>query len=260
MPYATTSGVRIHYEVEGNGAPLVLHSGFAGPLVDWYSAGYVDALKGYYTLVLMDPRGHGTSDKPHETALYTFDKRVGDILAVLDALGIDRAHFLGYSMGGRAGFDLGALAPQRCLSLALGGASPFGAPPGTAWAEALRQGMETFLTQVIEPAMGPAPDPQLRARWLDNDGVALAASALAGRPSLEAALGTMDLPILLYCGDQDPAHEPNQRAAALLPRATFVTLPGLGHLDGLFQSAAVLPHLTAFLEGTCASVSASMPS
>src|SRR5262249_51242225 len=111
-----------------------------------------------------------------------------------------------------------------------------------------------------EPAMGPAPDPQVRARWLDNDGEALAACALAGRPSLEAALGTMGLPILLYCGDQDPAHEPNQRAAALLPRATFVTLPGFGHLDGLFQAPAVLPNPTAFREGPSAGWAASASS
>ena len=57
MPYATGSGVRIHYEVEGSGAPLVLHPGFMGSVDDWYSAGSVDALKGENTLVLIDPRG-----------------------------------------------------------------------------------------------------------------------------------------------------------------------------------------------------------
>ena len=58
MPYATGSGVRIHYEVEGSGAPLALHTGFAGSLADWYDFGYVDALKGENTLVLIDPDGH----------------------------------------------------------------------------------------------------------------------------------------------------------------------------------------------------------
>jgi pimeloyl-ACP methyl ester carboxylesterase len=257
MPYATGSGVRIHYEVEGSGVPLVLHPGFAGSLADWYSAGYVDALKGQYTLVLMDQRGHGASGKPHETARYTIDQRVADILAVLDALGIDRAHFLGYSAGGNFGFYLGAWAPYRCLSLALGAGTPFGAEPNVAWAKLLDQGMETFIAEGIERALGPLPA-DVRARLLTiNDARALAASLLAGRPSLEAALGSIDLPILLYCGDQDhPAHELNQRAAALLPRATFVTLPGLGHLEGLFQSAVVLPHLTAFLAGVSAGAGA----
>ena len=95
MPYATGSGVRIHYDVVGSGPPLVLHPGFAQSGADWASAGYVDVLKGQYTLVLIDPRGQGASDKPHETAMYGPDARVADVLAVLDALGIDRAHFWG---------------------------------------------------------------------------------------------------------------------------------------------------------------------
>ena len=107
MPYATNSAVRIHYEVVGSGAPLVLHPGFVASLGDWESAGYVDALKGQYTLVLLDPRGQGASDKPHQTAMYSSDQRVADVLAVLDALHIEQAHFAGYSMGGRVGFDLG---------------------------------------------------------------------------------------------------------------------------------------------------------
>src|SRR5436190_1642817 len=82
MPYATGSGVRIHYEVEGSGPPLVLHAGFVGTLADWHDFGYVDALKKENTLVLLDPRGQGESDKPHEAAAYTADQRVADVLAV----------------------------------------------------------------------------------------------------------------------------------------------------------------------------------
>src|SRR5438093_1084823 len=85
MPYATGSGVRIHYHVEGNGAPLLLHTGFMSSIADWYSAGYVDALKAEHLLVLLDPRGQGDSDKPHKTALYIPAHRVADVLAVLDA-------------------------------------------------------------------------------------------------------------------------------------------------------------------------------
>src|SRR5690349_17922422 len=108
MPFAIGSGVRIHYEVEGSGPPLVLHAGFMGSIPDWRDAGYVDALNGENTLVLLDPRGQGESEKPHETAAYVPEQRVADVLAVMDALGIARADFLGYSMGGRVGFDLGA--------------------------------------------------------------------------------------------------------------------------------------------------------
>jgi pimeloyl-ACP methyl ester carboxylesterase len=259
MPYATGSGVRIHYEVEGSGVPLVLHPGFMGAVADWYDAGYVDALKGEHTLVLLDPRGQGDSDKPHETAVYSPAHRVADVLAVLDALGFDQTHFLGYSMGARVGFDLGHQASQRCLSLSLGGNHPFGGPAAVAQAELYRQGMEAVIAD-YERTMGPL-EADRRARWLAWDAAALAATLLMERPSLEAVLGTMHLPILLYCADQDAGYERAQRAATLLPNATFVSLPGLTHREGMFNSATSLPHITAFLQrvGAGAEASAASP-
>src|SRR5207253_8078204 len=127
------------------------------------------------------------------------------------------------------GFNLGAQAPQRVRSLMIGGASPFGGPPNLAWAELLRQGMEKWVAE-LERTGGPMPA-DMRAQRLASDGAALAASVLVERPSLEAALGAMNLPILLWCGDQDPAHERAKRAAALLPNATFVSLHGLKHRE-----------------------------
>lgn len=59
MPYADHQGTRIHYEVEGDGPPLVLQHGFTGNLKRWYSFGYVAALKSNYRLILVDARGHG---------------------------------------------------------------------------------------------------------------------------------------------------------------------------------------------------------
>src|SRR5437660_822133 len=104
MPYATNDGVRIHFEREGSGPPLVLHSGFTQQLADWQAyGGYVDALKGDYDLIRIDPRGHGASDKPHDAANHTYEQRAADVLAVLDALGVAEAIFWGYSMGGRVG-------------------------------------------------------------------------------------------------------------------------------------------------------------
>jgi pimeloyl-ACP methyl ester carboxylesterase len=61
--------------------------------------GYVEALRPDYQLILVDARGHGASDKPHEPAAYALSLRVSDIVAVLDALHLSTAHFWGYSMG-----------------------------------------------------------------------------------------------------------------------------------------------------------------
>src|ERR671910_1840210 len=129
MPYAANNGIRIRYEIDGSGPPLLLHIGFAGWLENWTDAGYVAALRETYRLVLLDPRGQGRSDGPHDSAAYSANHRVGDVLAVLDAEEIDRAHFWGYSMGGQVGYALGRLAPERVASLVLGGATPFGGYP-----------------------------------------------------------------------------------------------------------------------------------
>src|SRR3954463_6945724 len=111
MPYANNDGVRIHYHLDGkaDSPPLVLHIGFMGRLQDWdrEDVGIARALRADYRLIALDPRGQGASDKPHESAAYTLDRQVGDVLAVLDATGVDQAHFWGYSMGGWIGFGLG---------------------------------------------------------------------------------------------------------------------------------------------------------
>src|SRR5262245_45451325 len=89
MPYAENGGVRLYFEVEGNGPPLVLHAGGAQRLQDWRreELDYVQALRGEYQLILMDPRGHGQSDKPHDAAAYAYQTRVQDVTAVLDTVG-----------------------------------------------------------------------------------------------------------------------------------------------------------------------------
>jgi pimeloyl-ACP methyl ester carboxylesterase len=86
MPYAINADVRIHYQVVGTGPPLVLHHWTFSSLDAWYELGYVDALANEHRLILIDSRGHGRSDAPHDTAAYRPEARVGDIVAVLDEL------------------------------------------------------------------------------------------------------------------------------------------------------------------------------
>ena len=92
MPYVNNQGVRIHYQVQGSGPPLIVHHGILVGLDDWYEFGYVEGLEDDYQLVLIDARGHGASDKPHDPQMYSMALRVADVVAVLDDLGIDTAH------------------------------------------------------------------------------------------------------------------------------------------------------------------------
>ena len=128
MPYVSNQGVRIHYHVEGHGPTLVLQHGQSDNLRAWYDAGYVDTLRDEYQLVLVDARGHGASDKPHDPEAYNIARNAEDIVAVLDALGIEKAHFWGHSMGGRIGFGIAKYTPERFHSLIIGSMSPYKRP------------------------------------------------------------------------------------------------------------------------------------
>jgi pimeloyl-ACP methyl ester carboxylesterase len=113
MPYAMNERVRIHYETEGSGAPLVLQHGFTNSLETWAEDGYVEPLAQRFRIILIDARGHGGSDKPHDPGDYSASHMAADVTSVLDALAIDKAHFFGYSLGGSVGLYLAQHAPHR---------------------------------------------------------------------------------------------------------------------------------------------------
>lgn len=253
MPYADNSGVRVYYEVEGGGPPLVVHPGFMGRLENWRrgDADYVQALRDEFRLILMDPRGQGRSDKPHDSAAYRMDTRVRDITAVLDAEGVERAHFFGYSMGAMYGFALGIYAPERCRSLILGGDDPYSNDRAGQRQQAaeLRQGTMADFVAALEKRIGTPLPPEVRAGWLTNDPLALAAfrEARATDPDLGERVAEITAPTLIYAGDRDDMFPGAQRAAEAIPDATFVALPGLDHARGFRDAAAILPHVRAFL-------------
>ena len=123
MPYVDSSGVSIHYHVEGDGPPLVLQHGLTSSLQNWYAYGFVEELQKEYRVIMVDARGHGRSGKPHDPKGYDLKLRVNDVLAVMDDLGVSKAHYMGYSMGGRIGFGIVLNALDRFHSLIIGGMS-----------------------------------------------------------------------------------------------------------------------------------------
>jgi pimeloyl-ACP methyl ester carboxylesterase len=228
-------------------------------LQDWRreELDYVQALRGEYQLILMDPRGHGQSDKPHAAAAYAYRTRVQDVTAVLDTVGVERAHFWGYSMGAQIGFGLGIFAPERVRSLILGGYSPspyVAARRGRFAAQAARfrqgtkeEAMEDYVAG-MEADLGPFP-PAVRRDFLANDPLALAAvfEAFATLPDLGERLAEITAPTLIYAGDQDENFGGAQRAAQAIPDAIFVALPGQNHAQAHYAAEAILPQVRAFL-------------
>jgi pimeloyl-ACP methyl ester carboxylesterase len=248
MPYANHEGIRIHYQIDGKGPPLVLLHGFTSNIKSWYQYGYVKALRRDFQLILVDARGHGASDKPHDPEAYDMSLRAGDIVAVLDDLLLRTTHFWGYSMGGRIGFGLAKHAPERLISLIVGGMHPYerclpalgkldGSDP-EAFVDAL------FQRWNVNPATLSV---EKWKEFFNNDFRALAA-AQQDEPSMEEIIQTMKMPCLLYAGSADAYYSKIHQCAQLIPKSTFLTLDGLDHGTAFREAELVLPHVIKFLQ------------
>ena len=247
MPYANNHGINVHYEIEGKGCPLVVMHGFAGSSQDWHDAGFVEGLSADYLLILIDERGHGLSDKPHDPRSYAMEKRVDDVIVVLNKLEILKAHFMGYSMGGEVCFGIAKYAPERTRSLIIGGMHPY-APQ---YPEVYNQQIQ-ILTKGI-PAAADAwgqKSPKERGRFLKNDAQALIASTIAARDWSGCAdiLPAMKMPCLLYAGESDELmYSSIKECVKHIPNSVFISLPDLSHGDAYVRSDLVLPHIKRFL-------------
>ncbi|MHA2303536.1 MAG: alpha/beta fold hydrolase [Candidatus Thorarchaeota archaeon] len=256
MPYADNDGVKIFYKVVGDGPPLILHHGLGGTHENWIKlVNYVEILKDIYRLILMDARGRGRSDKPHSPEKHSQKYMVGDVTAILDDLGVEKAHFWGYSMGGRVGLATGKYAPDRFNSLIIGG-NGLSEKDSEGEMEELKgyirrfeQGIDAVI-ETIEKGRGTVLEDWERDKWLNSDLEALIAySSNYENIGMADYLPTLTIPCLLYAGAEDKyPHSRAKACAEIMQNATFVSLPGLNH-SGAFRSRdQVIPHVLKFLE------------
>jgi pimeloyl-ACP methyl ester carboxylesterase len=242
---ASDDGTAIRFAVRGNGAPLVLLHGFTDSLESWAEVGYVGPLlDAGYRLILIDQRGHGGSGRPHDAAAYAAELIARDVIAVLDALGIERASILGYSMGGWAALNVARFFSDRIDRLIVGGAQPFGqsmAPQRNA----VRSEIAAWIG-ILEQLGGPLPR-AWKERIESNDIVALRAAVANDRPDISVEIAGFPRPCLFYAGGDDPLHQAVARTPELMPRARFVSLAGRNHLTALLRVDLVVPQVLAFL-------------
>lgn len=251
-------GVRVAYRTIGDGPPLVLLHGTALSSAIWRGFGYVGALRDRYRLILVDLRGHGRSDTPHDEDSYSMELVSGDVLAVLDHLDVPTAHVLGYSLGARVALALAAGAPERLSSLIIGGGSSrpqAGAFdrlffPGCADVLA-RDGMDAFLEQWGARRSWPI-DPGTRAAFEADDAEALAAymRRSAVEPGVDDdVLRRISVPTLLFVGSEDTARvDDTEHMAELIPGASLAVIPGFDHSTTVAASAEVLAEVEPFLD------------
>lgn len=264
MPFADHQGVRIHYETVGQGPPLIMQYGQYFPLDVWHEYGYVNALQSDCRLVLVDARGHGDSDKPHDPAAYRMELMMGDIIAVLDDLGLDKAHYMGYSSGGYLGFVLAKYMPERFDSFILGGTHPYPSPDpdqSAAWHAGQVGKFERLTTAEfvadLEGFLASLGFPPLSSRMhsslLKHDLRALIAWHRAvdqDVPACDGTLGAIAVPCLLYAGGSSDECDDARRTAGEIPGAAFVEIPHGAHLEGGTWIDALRPHILRMVKGT----------
>jgi pimeloyl-ACP methyl ester carboxylesterase len=268
VPYARNplDGIRVYFEDDGgDGEAVVLHGGVVDSVDLVRESNIARALRELpeeeFRFIYVDHRGVGRSDKPHEVEAYAMPLRVADAVAVLDELGIERAHFIGTSYGARLGFGIGEHASKRVLSLLLGGQQPYAMDPDTplarliteALAESRREGTLEPFVEVLESFSGVRiPDAQ-RARYLDNDPAAIeaASSAMVAEGEISEDLRAWEVRCLIYVGARDvDFHDKAQRAASEIPNAEFISLEERDHVGmHLAQVDPLLPAVLRTLRG-----------
>lgn len=259
MAFVDNSGVKIHYEVEGEGLPIVLMHGMGGSTKNWRDAGYPKLLAAEFQLIMIDSRGFGQSDKFADPERYTRELKVSDVVAVLDELGIEKTYYWGYSMGASIGWAFGMLRPDRLKALILG-AYPVLSPDvpeidrvrWEARAKLMRLGMDVYIA-AMEMDQGPLPQAQ-KDRLMGNDKDAYAAQQIAniswGAPDEDIL--NMNVQALVYSGTEDEYpmprnHALTKRSASLAPNAVFLPLPGHTHGSAFQQADVIIPHVREFI-------------
>jgi 3-oxoadipate enol-lactonase len=248
--------VKLHHRLDGPGdaPPLVLSSSLGTTHALWDPQ--VSALAERFLLVRYDRRGHGRSPVPDGP--YSLDDLGGDVLELLDELGLARVSFCGLSLGGMVGMWLAVNAPERIDRLVLC-CTAAALPPPEHWhtraAIVRRDGMAAVAEAVLArwfPHDVPASLVEQYRRQLlatPAEGYAGCCEALAG-VALGGRLAEIRAPTLVLTGDADTVAPParGDELAAGIPGASHVTLPDTGHLANTERperfTELVLAHLT----------------
>lgn len=245
MPFVDNQGLSIRYELIGDGPPLLMMHGYSGNLQRWKTLGYVESLADKFQLILIDARGHGQSDKPHDSQSYTWDKRTSDVIAVLDAIGIDSVHIFGYSLGGIYAFYLAKNSPQRIKSVITWGAHPYESAFDS-FAGIDGTGAKEFLT-AFEEYLGEKISEQGQKLILEENDLQAPVAAATDRESLAGSLAEMAMPFLVMAGSRDARFSLMEKCADELPNASFIPFEGYGHIQAKTPKDQVLEPVFTFL-------------
>lgn len=252
MPFVDNEGVRIHYQVYGKGFPIVMHSGAAGDGGMWLEAGYVEGLHNYQC-ILIDPRGHGLSGKPHNIQEHRLEHYLSDVMAVLDALEISRVAFWGYAEGGHVGFALAARYPERVAALiVMGDLGEMNSDIRKSWRVLARDiknnGMNALIYKIEHDENITLPVwMKEQCKHTDPEMFALELQAWMEEKDAWPSFPKIQAPVLLIVGDKEDTEGKAKEAKLLLSKGQLVVLPGVTHYEAFLLPGLVLPKVRSFL-------------
>jgi pimeloyl-ACP methyl ester carboxylesterase len=253
MPYLTArDGVRLYYEEAGSGTPVVFVHEYAGDYRTWEPQ--MRHFSRLHRCVTFSQRGYPPSDVPGDPARYGQTIARDDVLALMDALAIEKAHVVGHSMGAYTALHVGLAAPARCLSVVAAGCGWGSLPDPKRREEMKALAVETgrmFAEEGIAKAAATYADAPMRQAFKNKDprGYAEFARMLSEhsseghaltmfnlqlkRPTLwemEADLRSFSPPLLVIVGDEDePCLEGSLFLKRIVPTAALLVMPRTGH-------------------------------
>jgi len=248
MPDATINGISMHYDVIGpeDGAPLLLCNSLASThrMWDWQ----IDAFAAQYRVIRYDRRGHGRTEVTAPP--YTVELLADDALALLDHLGIERAHFCGLSLGGMTGQMLGSRNPERIGKLILCDTGSY-MQPKEMWdgrIETVRaSGMEAVADATIDrwltkpfQAQDPGATAKIREMIVTTPVEGFVGCCMAIRDmDQRESRKSITAPTLVICGADDASTTPEMAwdIAEAVPGAKCTILPEAAHFSNAEQPA-----------------------
>jgi len=259
MPLIEANGIALHYELTGPAhGPVVAFSNSVGSTFEMWEA-QVRALSGRYRCLTYDTRGHGRSPAVGRDA--SIEDLADDLAGLLDALGVEKAHVIGLSLGAMTAQAFGVRHARRTKSLVLMATAAQLGPP-EAWeqrAQAVRtQGMAAIADAVLARWFTPAfaaKHGEAVASWrerflaIDPEGYAACCAAIRDM-DLREAITTITAPTLIVAGADDPSTPPPlmEDIRARIPDAELVVIPRAAHLLAVERADVVNAHLSAFLD------------
>jgi 3-oxoadipate enol-lactonase len=255
------NGLSLEVRIEGQSGPCIIFShSLATNLSMWKEQAVL--LSRNFRVVRYDTRGHGSSDVP--SGPYHMRDLVNDVVGLMDALLIEKAHFVGLSLGGSTAIGLAIDHPERILSIAVCDARA-DAPASfrAAWDERIQIARDQGMPALVEPTLQRWFTP---ASYIAKPAVIAKVRAMIGSTPPEGfiacaqALQSLDyatkleairVSVLLLAGAEDSVFPAlNREMFARIPGARIVSIPGAGHLSSLDQPDAFSAALLDFLEGS----------